>query len=214
METHRPVLVLNGRLRWTAPLATLAREARPLLAADGGADTLARIGLRPERVIGDLDSLSTATRTWLGKDSLVHRPDQDRTDFEKALHHAFVDLELERLTVLGALGGRIDHTVFNLGILAREARGPDLVLRGEAEILLATSATLVLDATPGETWSFWTYDTATTVSLEGVRWPVERRPLALHQGPSISNEAIASKVRVVPENGTVVVCRNLGVCSA
>ncbi len=210
MHDHRPILVLNGSLRWTTALATLARAARPLIAADGGADALARVGLRPDAVVGDLDSLSTATRAWLGESILIHRTDQDCTDFEKALSHAFTDLGLEQLTVLGALGGRIDHTAGNLGILARESRGPDLVFRSEDEILLATTESLVLDAVPGETWSFWTYSPATMVTLEGLRWPIERQPLAIDHRPSISNEAIAHKLRVIPENGTVVACRNLG----
>jgi len=209
MQNLQPILVLNGSLRWTHELANLARDARPLLAADGGANALARLGLRPDAVIGDLDSLTTATRAWLGEHALVHRSDQDSTDFEKALHHIFVDLGLNRLTVLGALGARIDQTVCNLGILAREARGADLVLRSRTEILLATKTSITLTAEAGESWSFWTYDPTASVTLEGVRWPVDRQSLAVDTRPSISNEAVASQVRVVPENGTVVVCRNL-----
>ena len=106
---RRPVLVAGAPLRWDKRLAVLATSADPLLAADSGADHLARIGLRPAAVIGDLDSISAATRDWLGEEILIPRPEQDRTDLDKALEHAFATLDLVELTVLAAMGGRPDH---------------------------------------------------------------------------------------------------------
>jgi thiamine pyrophosphokinase len=74
----KPVLVAGAPLLWTPRLAALATSAEPLLAADAGADRLARLGLRPAAVIGDLDSISHSTRTWLGEGVMIHRPDQDQ----------------------------------------------------------------------------------------------------------------------------------------
>ena len=98
--TTAAVLVANAPIEWSPKLAAMAAAARPLLAADGGATHLARLGLRPAAVIGDLDSISAETRAWLGEECMVHRPDQDRTDLDKALEYAFENVELERLTVL------------------------------------------------------------------------------------------------------------------
>jgi thiamine pyrophosphokinase len=199
--------VANGALRWTEGLARLAEAARPLLAADGGGDHLARIGLRPDLLIGDLDSVSEATRAWIGEERVVLRPDQDRTDLEKALIHAFDELRLPRLTVLGALGGRPDHEVGNLGLLARRALGDRLVYRDEGSLILATARRMELEAVPGETWSFWTYDPAVRVTLEGVRWPLHEAPLDAGGHPSISNRAAASRVQVTPHGGPVLIMR-------
>jgi len=202
-----PLLVANAPLRWTETLAALAAAASPLLAADGGADHLARIGLRPDILIGDMDSVSPATRAWVGEDRIVRRPDQDRTDLEKALIHAFDALDLERLTVLAALGGRPDHEIGNLGLLCRYALGERLVFREPAGIVLALAEPAKLPAVPGETWSFWTLDPAVRVTLSGVRWPVRSAPLHAAGRPSISNEATADRVGVAPEGGAVVVAR-------
>ena len=131
-----PVLVANAPLSWTPCLTALAAGGHPLLAADGGANHLARIGLRPEAVIGDLDSLLPGTRAWLGEKALVERPDQDRTDLDKALEHALVELALPRLKVLAATAGRIDHTVAHLGLLPRLRRGCHLVFVDAEEEML------------------------------------------------------------------------------
>ncbi len=207
METTGAVLVANGALEWTEELTRIAAFGRPLLAADGGGDHLARIGLRPDAVIGDLDSISGSARRWVGEERLVVRPDQDRTDLEKALAYAFDELEVEQLTVLAALGGRSDHESGNLGLLAREALGTSLVYRQADSLVLAASGNLELPAVPGETWSFWTYDPAVRVTIEGVHWPMERARLDVAGRPSVSNLATAKRVRLEAEGGAVVVMR-------
>jgi thiamine pyrophosphokinase len=201
------VLIANAPLRWTPRLTALVAGADVLLAADGGANHLARIGLRPVSVIGDLDSISGPTRGWLGDSAMVERPDQDRTDLDKALEYAFDDLGLGKLTVLAATGGRVDHDAGNLGLLARLALGTRLVYESDAHRLLAGTGDLKLESVPGETWSFWTYDSAIRVTLEGVRWPVESAALDAGGRPSISNEAIQHEVRVRAEGGAVIVMR-------
>ena len=208
MTVGSPLLVANAPLSWTPRLAALAAAAVPLLAADGGADHLARIGLRPAAVIGDLDSINRETRDWLGEEPLVERPDQDRTDLDKALKYAFDDLGVERLTVLAAVGGRLDHDLGNLGLLARLAMGEKLVFEDEGHRILAVADEAALVAQPGETWSFWTYDPSVRVTIDGVRWPIEDATIDAGGRPSISNEAVGDLVRVHATGGAVVVMRH------
>ena len=208
MTVGSPLLVANAPLSWTPRLAALAAAAVPLLAADGGADHLARLGLRPAAVIGDLDSISRETRAWLGEGPLVERPDQDRTDLDKALEYAFDDLGVERLTVLAAVGGRLDHDLGNLGLLARLAMGEKLVFEDEGHRILAVAGEAALIAQPSETWSFWTYDPSVRVTIDGVRWPIEDATIDAGGRPSISNEAVGDLVRVHATGGAVVVMRH------
>lgn len=208
MTVGSPLLVANAPLSWTPRLAALAAAAVPLLAADGGADHLARLGLRPAAVIGDLDSINRETRAWLGEGPLVERPDQDRTDLDKALEYAFDDLGVERLTVLAAVGGRLDHDLGNLGLLARLAMGEKLVFEDEGHRILAVADEAALVAQPGETWSFWTYDPSVRVTIDGVRWPIEDATIDAGGRPSISNQAIGDLVRVHATGGAVVVMRH------
>jgi len=207
MTVGSPLLVANAPLSWTPRLAALAAAAVPLLAADGGADHLARLGLRPAAVIGDLDSISRETRAWLGEGPLVERPDQDRTDLDKALEYAFENLGVEHVTVIAALGGRVDHELGNLGLLARLAMGKRLVFEGADLRVLAIDGEATLAAHPGETWSFWTFDPTVRVTVDGVRWPLENAAIDAGGRPSISNEATAEEVRIQATGGAVVVMR-------
>ena len=158
-------------------------------------------------MVGDLDSVSPDTRAWLGEDCMVDRPDQDRTDLDKALEYAFDELGIKNLTVLAALGGRTDHDLGNLGLLVQLAMGERLIFEEADETVLAVASEISLAAIPGETWSFWTFDPAVRVSVEGVRWPVESAALDVLSRPSISNEATAGKIRIRPTGGAVIACR-------
>jgi thiamine pyrophosphokinase len=209
MAHANAVLVANAPLRWTPRLTALATAADVVLAADGGANHLARIGLRPAAVVGDLDSISGPTRAWLTEAVIVERPDQDRTDLDKALEYAFEDLKLEEVTVLAATGGRVDHDLGNLGLLARLALGKRLIFVGDAHQLMATRSELRLESVPGETWSFWTYDPAVQVSVAGVRWPIEGTALDASGRPSISNQATAGKIHISASGGSVIAYRQL-----
>lgn len=210
MPSSSPLLVANGTVRWTEELAAMAADAEPLLAADGGANHLGRIGLRPEAVIGDLDSITPGIRAFIGEKRMVYRPDQNRTDLDKALDYAFNEAGLDRLTVLGATGGRLDHAVGNLGLLARRALGERLRYLDADHEVVAVEGEAVLPATPGEAWSFFTFDPAVRVSLQGVRWPLENHPVDLVGKPSISNEAASDQVAVHSTGGAVVVMRWFG----
>jgi thiamine pyrophosphokinase len=210
MVHPRALLVANGPVEWTDVLARRAAEAEPLLAADGGADHLGRIGLRPAAVIGDLDSITPGIRAWIGEERMIHRPDQNRTDLDKAVEIALGEFGVEALTVLGATGGRLDHAVCNLGLLARLAMGERLDFLDEKQRIVAVAGDAALQARPGETWSFFTFDPGVRVTLEGVRWPVTDAAVDLVGAPSISNEAVANRVDVRTGGGAVVVVRNLG----
>jgi len=207
MQNRRAVLVANGPVRWTEQLASLAADADPLLAADGGANQLGRIGLRPVAVIGDLDSIRPGTRAWIGEGRLVHRPDQDRTDLDKALEYAFDELGLESLVVLGAVGGRVDHAVANLGLLARRALGERLRFVAPDHRIVAVADRCRLASAAGETWSFFTFDPGVRVDLDGVRWPVTAEALDPTTTRWISNVAVGDRVTVRAVGGAVVVVR-------
>ena len=201
------MLIANAPLRWHPRLAAMATSAQPLLAADGGANHLARLGLRPAAVVGDLDSISPDIREWLGEDCMVDRPDQDRTDLDKALEYGFEELGITNLTVLAALGGRTDHDLCNLGLLARLAMGDHLTYDAADQTVLAVAGEASLAANPGETWSFWTFDPTVRVTVEGVRWPLDNVSIDAGNRPSISNETVGNHVEISATGGSVIVMR-------
>lgn len=90
-----------------------------VIAADGGNLHAETLGLQLHAVIGDLDSISAERlETLSAQDILIQRspPEKDETDLELALLYA-LQQGVEKIVVLGALGGRVDMSIANLLLL-------------------------------------------------------------------------------------------------
>lgn len=102
----------------------------PCLCADAGAELCRAAGVRPDGLIGDMDSLSEQARVWLktmNVPEVVYPAEKDDSDQALATAKLFAD-GAEEIIVLGGLGGRMDHELSNMMELVRVGRsGKSLV---------------------------------------------------------------------------------------
>lgn len=163
----------------------VARALAPVVVAiDGGADHALDLGVRPQAVIGDMDSLSEAARAGLDPATILTVSEQVETDFDKALRHVSAPFILG----VGCLGGRVDHELAVFSSLVR--RGGACLLIGAQDVVFAAPAQgwLDLDLTRGDRLSLFPLLPVTGVSA-GLRWPIAG--LDFHPGGRIgtSNQA-------------------------
>ncbi|WP_250296864.1 thiamine diphosphokinase [Wolbachia endosymbiont of Oedothorax gibbosus] len=100
--------MLNGEI----PGSSFFKQGIPIIAVDGGANRLVSIGVQPDLVIGDLDSVNPDLRANL---NTVHLPDQDYCDFSKAIAH-LKTMKLLPSIITGITGGAIDHILQNINV--------------------------------------------------------------------------------------------------
>lgn len=199
------VIVANAPWRWTPETVRLASRADLLLAADGGANHLARVGLRPEAVVGDLDSIRPSVRRWVGESHVIHRGDQETTDLDKTLAYAIDERGTTRVTVLALTGGRVDHAMENLALLARwSAKATVDAWDGTTRIMPVTGA-LELSLQPGQTVSLVPLGRCEGVRTAGLKWELAGEPLDLGERSGVSNVAVASTVSVACDRGALLV---------
>ena len=156
-----------------APLTAL-READLRICCDSAAEALVAHGLEPDRIVGDLDSLSSAFRERYA-DRITHISEQDDNDLTKAFHLA-VTLSPSRITILGATGKREDHTLGNISLLldyAREASCPVTILTdyGRFETIFDTAT---LPSVPGQQISIFAFDNTLTIKSAGLKYPTDQ----------------------------------------
>ncbi len=119
MSALRAVIFANGELADLAVALAALQDGDWLIAADGGARHCRALGLTPDVVIGDFDSLPPGEFEALpeqGAELHLYPRRKDKTDLELALRHA-VKGGAQDLLVLGALGLRWDQTLANLMLL-------------------------------------------------------------------------------------------------
>jgi thiamine pyrophosphokinase len=176
------------------PLAKIVLDqclalAPVLVAADGGANRLLRLGKRPEAVIGDMDSISRSARSGLS-DAVHLIPDQDTTDFDKALRSISAPFVLG----VGFSGARLDHGLAVLNALVRHSSRRCLILgQGDVTFLAPPEVTLTLPV--GSRLSLFPMR-AVTGRSEGLRWPIDGLAFAPDALIGTSNEVAAAKVRL------------------
>jgi thiamine pyrophosphokinase len=199
------VVVANAPWRWFPAGVSLVRGAGIVLAADGGANHLARIGVRPAAVVGDLDSILPSVRAWVGEERMVERADQDLTDLHKTIAHAFDDLGLEGMTVLAATGGRLDHAVENLALLGRVCSRGAVQFVDETTRIVPVRGQTLFATHAGQTVSLVPLGRCEAVRTRGLRWALDGEPLDLLDRTGVSNIAEGEQIEVAVTGGTLLV---------
>lgn len=190
-----------------APYRALAEEAGLVIAADGGARHLLAIGVEPQVVIGDLDSLDPATLAALaGRCEILRFPaEKNETDLELALLLA-VERGAAEIRVLAALGGRPDMHLANQLLLALPAlAGRDVALLDDGWSVRLLRSSLRLRGAPGRRVSLVPLGDALGVRTEGLRYPLRGEPLLLGPARGVSNEFAAGEALVSVEAGALLV---------
>ena len=156
-----------------APLRAL-HEADLRICCDSAAEELAAYGMEPDRIVGDLDSLSPAFRACYAA-IITQVAEQDDNDLTKAFHLALT-LRPSRITILGATGRREDHTLGNVSLLldyAREAACPVEILTDYGRFTtIFDSATL--PSVPGQQISIFAFDNSLKIQSAGLKYPTDQ----------------------------------------
>jgi len=186
--------------------------ADQVIAADGGAGSLDRIGRRPDRLIGDLDSVEPSLAGRLADAGVRverHPPDKDASDTELAVEAALAAGATE-VVLLGAFGGaRIDHELASLLLLADPGlAGRDIRAVHGSSVVRALHAGGHADL-GGEVGDLVTLlpvgSDATGVTTDGLRWPLADATLRIGRSRGLSNEVVSRPASVRIEGGTLLV---------
>lgn len=177
--------------------AALVRGVELLIAADGGALSLERLGVRPHTLVGDLDSADPAQVARLeaaGTRVERHPVDKAASDTELAIERALAD-GADGVVVLGLLGGlRLDHELAALLLLADPAlRGRDVrAVRGRTTVrAIHGGGRLQLAGHPGDIVTLLPVaGDAIGVRTAGLRWALDGETLRLGRSRGLSNEVI------------------------
>jgi thiamine pyrophosphokinase len=187
-------------------LLEFLRSTSMVICADGGANAAARIGVRPDLIIGDLDSILPATLRKFKDVPSKRITSQNSTDLEKALSWA-IRKRFGKIVVLGATGKRLDHSVGNLSALVKYSR--KAVIRfvdGQSEISYV-GRSLKCMLPPGTTVSLIPLTRCEGIVTKGLKWELRNDSLMLGQRESTSNVVKSSPVSIRVRKGHLLLYR-------
>jgi thiamine pyrophosphokinase len=208
----RAIVFANGELTHPESVTALIRDGDLIIAADGGSQHCAALGITPDLVVGDFDSLDESELEALkASGARLVRYDRRKnfTDLELALEHAHKNGASKAL-VFAALGRRWDQTLANLLLPAVQTlSGLEIrMIDGAQEIsLLRGGETCHLEGQAGDTLSLIPLTLeAQGVLTQGLEYPLNRETLYLGATRGISNEFSEPQASVSLEEGLLLIC--------
>jgi thiamine pyrophosphokinase len=170
-------IVCNGEIRDYGKAKERIRGSQLVIAADGGLTHLKAMGMLPHVVIGDMDSLVAGL--WSENELVEHLEfpaDKDKSDAELAIDLAF-ERGCEFVSLLGATGGRLDHELGNVSLLAKYPGRTAIVEGGATLVAVDRSQKCVLHGKPGAVVSLIPFPTAKQVTTQGLEYGLVKHDL-------------------------------------
>lgn len=209
----RCLIITGGKLDLSFASGFLKKETfDKVIAVDGGLEGVKALGLEPDMIVGDFDSVKPEildfyrTREHIIWDA--RQPEKDETDTELALMKAQA-IGCTHIVVLGATGGRMDHMLGNIHLLF-----PCLQRGIEAVILDGQNRIYLIDGEQvfrrSRTWGKYISFVPLTeqvkgITLTGFKYPLHEKDIEIGTSLCISNELLDEEGRITFSEGVLIV---------
>lgn len=186
-----------GGLRFTPP------EGTYIIAADRGYLTVKQMGFTPNLVLGDFDSLDEIPQSC---EIIRAVPEKDDTDTMLAVKTA-LERGYSQISIVGALGGRLDHTFANIQTLAYILKNGGFGrLMGENDTVeLLNEGEYSYRRRAGTYLSLFAYGESTVITTRGTKYDLTVHRLDNDFPLGVSNEIIGDKCSVSVHEGQLLV---------
>jgi thiamine pyrophosphokinase len=204
-NVHSVALVANGAMNDYLFLASLVKTYDKCFAVDGGLIHCQAMGIHPDLIIGDWDSIPAELLASYADVPAARFPvDKDLSDLELALEVALHCQSVEKIGLFGATGKRIDHTMVNLQLLRRFPT--KLVIETETETIFSLKGDRRFECFPGQTLSLVPMGPrAQGVTTKGLKWELTNASLDSHFF-SLSNVCLGSYFDIFIAEGNLICC--------
>jgi len=182
-----------------------------IITCDGGVRHVQQLGIKPDVIIGDMDSIEPAqliSYSTQGVKIIKYPANKDFTDTELALDYA-LNLKPTAIYIWGALGGRIDHTLANIFLLRKgQKAGIKTYLIDEyCEAFIVDKKASFVDA-KGVTVSLFAFSPQVEgLSLSGFVYPLKGAVLTMGESLGVSNIINKAHAKISVRAGNLLVIR-------
>ena len=183
-----------------------------IIAGDRGLEALYQLKIVPNHIVGDFDSVSPEILEFYKNQSQIifhtYHPEKDNTDTDIALKLA-IGLKSSEITIMGALGRRMDHAIANIHILkdALETNIPCQILDEHNRIyLINKEITLEKNRVYGKYISLIPLTSEVKdLTLTGFKYPLNNYDLPIGTSLGVSNEIVENIAQIKMKKGILIV---------
>lgn len=209
------LILANGRPPKKSVIKQLIKQGyNYLICADGGANKAFKLKLKPDVILGDLDSINPEVKEFYSLTSKVIKVKrQNDTDVEKSIKYA-AGKGYKDIVLLGVTGDRLDHTFCNLSIVLKFYPEVNLKIAAENSFLIPASGKIEFETIKNETISIYAFNNKTKIKSTGLVYPLNDIRLSFGEKESTSNSATGEKVELNISGGVIFIIRDFNLMAA
>ncbi|MCI8387283.1 MAG: thiamine diphosphokinase [Clostridiales bacterium] len=184
-----------------------------IIAADSGYLTARRLGVKPQLLLGDLDSLDRSQLSEGELDEMekcIVSPIKDDTDTQLAVDTA-IERGADEIIIIGGLGGRLDHTLSSVFLLEYISdRGVKCMMtdgHNRARLMKADGCDIELCISAGYKYLSLVSlsDVCEGVSISGVYYPLDDVEITRSYSYAVSNEITSDSAHIGLRRGVMLI---------
>ena len=171
-----------------------------VVCADGAYQYFVDYELEPDLIIGDFDSIESLPNHI----PHVHTPDQDFTDFEKALTH-IIEKGFNEIDVFAANGMEQDHFLGNLTTALKYKNKCNLVFYDDNQAYYFINKQVKVNNIMGKTVSLFPFPKATKVFTKGLQYAINGKTLNMKKNKiGTRNKAVDNTIEIQFNKGNLL----------
>lgn len=202
----RAVIFINGNLSNIGQAKKTIKKEDFLIATDGGAKHILGLGLIPNVIIGDMDSINT--KILEKYKSIKYPTKKDKTDFELAVNYCLKN-KFKKIIIFGILGDRIDHFIANILLITKiqtENRSVKIKIIENKKETYVLSEKVEISGQVGDELSIIPISSKLEgVVTSGLEYRLDNETLSLGSTRGISNVFSSSLITVKVKKGIALI---------
>jgi len=195
----RVALFLNGQAPKNFPELS---QFSQIFCTDGAYRYLREKGIKPDVVSGDFDSLST--QEIMDGIEVVETPDQNFTDFEKALQ-IILKRNFYDVYIYGSSGMEHDHFLGNLSTGLKYKDQLNIVFFDDYSCYFFAEKETLLEDYNGRIISLYPFPKAQKITTKGLKYTLNDEDLEISNRIGTRNEALEDKVSIQFKEGNLLI---------
>ncbi|MAN27143.1 MULTISPECIES: thiamine diphosphokinase [Mesonia] len=192
------VLFINGQFPSIVPELT---HFKKIFCTDGAYKNLHQLNIQPDVVSGDFDSVLVSEISSAVK--VIETPDQNATDFEKALR-IIIEEGFKSVSVFGCSGLEQDHFLGNLTSMLKHKHEIDIRCFDDFGFYFFAEKETEIEGFQQEVFSLYPFPEAKKITSTGVKYSLQNENLTITSRIGTRNTILENRATVSFQEGNLL----------
>lgn len=209
---EKMALIASGNFNDLKKFKMILSKMDYIICADGGANNLNKLGIKPDLIVGDLDSIDETTLKFFKEENiefLKFPKAKNSTDSELCVDIA-IDKKPKEIYMFGFTGTRLDHTLANINLLKKINNNNIIgfIIDDNNKITISNKDIKINYESEYKYISFISLKESSIITLKGFKYPLKDYILKQDSTICVSNEFDDEKAQIDLKDGLILIIKS------